>query len=152
MIVLALMMFTLAAGAQAIPAGNDVVEFTRLETQWMDALAAKDEATLQAILAPEFSIIGVGSTTDDLTTDRASWMRVGLLRPFPKHDVSNLKVTRLGDVAIVQFVLSATYPPKSLTADGGRLDFITTDVWAKRDGKWQVVSRHSSLPRLPVAR
>jgi hypothetical protein len=152
MIVLALVIFTLTAGAQTVPAGGDVAEFTRLEMQWMDALAAKDEATLQAIVAPEFSIIGVGSTAEDLTTDRASWMRVGLLRPFPKHDVSNLKVTRLADVAIVQFVLSGTYPPKSLTQEGGRLDFITTDVWAKRNGKWQVVSRHSSLPRPPVAR
>ena len=144
--------FALTLALQAAPAVTDVSEFTRLELQWMDALAAKDEATLQALVGPEFRIIGAGSTVEELTADRASWMRVGLARPFPRHEVNQVKVTRLADVAIVQFVLSGTYPPRSLTPEGGRLDFLTTDVWAKRDGKWQVVSRHSSLPRPPVAR
>jgi hypothetical protein len=150
--ILASIAVALILALQSAPADSDVSEFTRLELQWMDALAAKDEATLQALVAPEFRIIGAGSTVDELTTDRASWMRVGLARPFPRHEVSRVKVTRLADVAIVQFVLSGTYPPRSLTPEGGRLDFLTTDVWAKRDGKWQVVSRHSSLPRPPVAR
>ena len=142
----------LTLALQSAPAASDVSEFTRLELQWMDALAAKDEATLQALVAPEFRIIGAGSTVDELTADRASWLRVGLARPFPRHEVSHVKVTRLADVAIVQFVLSGTYPPRSLTPEGGRLDFLTTDVWARRDGRWQVVSRHSSLPRPPVPR
>ena len=149
---LAPILFALTLASQSAPAVTDVAEFTRLELQWMDALAAKDEATLQALVAPEFRIIGAGSTAEDLTNDRASWLRVGLSRPFPRHEVSNVKVTRLADVAIVQCVLSVTYPPRSLTPEGGRLDFLTTDVWAKRDGRWQVVSRHSSLPRPPVAR
>jgi hypothetical protein len=136
---------------QAGPTGDEA-EFTRLETRWMDALAGKDEATLQSLLAPEFSIIGVGSTTDQPTGDRASWLQVALARPFPRHEVSKIKVTRVGEMAIVQFVLSATYPPKSLTPEGGRLDFLTTDVWARRNGNWQVLTRHSSLPRAPVVR
>jgi hypothetical protein len=150
--VLNAIVLALTLAPQPPAAAADVAEFTRLELQWMDALAAKDETTLQAIVAPEFKIIGTGSTVDGLTTDRTAWMRVGLARPFPKHEVSNVQVTRVADVAIVQFVLSGTYPPRSLTPEGGRLDFLTTDVWAKRDGKWQVVSRHSSLPRAPVAR
>jgi hypothetical protein len=142
--------FTLAAPAGA--SASDVEEFTRLELQWMDALAAKDEAVLQRIVAQEFTIVGAGSTPAALVTDRASWMRVALLRPFPKHGVTNLRVTRVGDVAIVQCVLTGVYPPKSLTPEGGTLTFLTTDVWAHRSGAWQVVSRHSSLPRPPVIR
>ena len=153
MIGLAWFVLAVTVSAQAAsPAASEVEEFTRLERRWMDALAAKDEATLQGIVAPEFSIVGVGSTAADLTSDRASWIRVGMARPFPRHDVSNVKVTRVGDVAVVQFVLSGTYPPKSLTPEGGRLDFLVTDVWARRNGTWQVVTRHSSLPRAPVAR
>ncbi len=130
----------------------DVEEFTRLELQWMDALAAKDEPTLQRILAPEFTIIGAGSTADDVVADRASWMKVALSRPFPKHAVTRVRVTRTGDVAVVQCVLTADYPPKSLTPEGGRLQFLTTDVWVKRASGWQVLTRHSSLPRPPVVR
>jgi hypothetical protein len=129
-----------------------IEEFTRLERQWMDALAAKDEAALQKIVAPEFTIVGAGSTPDDMVTDRASWMRVALLRQFPKHEVTNLRVTRVSDVAIVQCVLTGTYPPKSLTQEGGTLTFLTTDVWANRSGAWQVISRHSSLAQPPVSR
>ena len=136
----------------ATPAKGEVEQFTRLERQWMDALAAKDEATLQRIMAPEFSIIGVGSQPDDLVGDRASWMRLALLREFPKHDVTSVRVTRTGDAAVVQCVLTADYPPKSLTTEGGRLQFLTTDVWVERDGHWQVLTRHSSLPRPPVSR
>lgn len=146
------LMLALTLTAQPGAPASDVEEFTRLERQWMDALAAKDEATLQKIVAQEFTIVGAGSTPDDLVTDRASWMRVALLRPFPKHEVTNLRVTRFGDVAIVQCVLTGVYPPKSLTQEGGTVSFLTTDVWANRSGAWQVVSRHSSVARPRVIR
>ena len=45
----------------SMPATADVEAFTRLERQWMDALAAKDEPALQRILAAEFSIVRAGS-------------------------------------------------------------------------------------------
>jgi len=152
MLTLLSLTLALTLPAQSGPPAPDVEQFTQLERQWMDALAAKDEATLQKIVADEFTIVGAGSTPDALTTDRASWMRVALLRPFPKHEISNVRVTRFGDVAIVQCVLTGVYPPKSLTPEGGSLTFLTTDVWANRRGAWQVVSRHSSLPRPPVTR
>lgn len=152
MLAMLLVTLTLTLSAQAAAPASDVEEFTRLELQWMDALAARDEAVLQRTMAPEFSIVGVGSTPDELATARASWLRVALLRQFPKHEVTNVRVTRLGDVAIVQCVLTGIYPPKSLTPEGGTLTFLTTDVWVSRAGGWQVVSRHSSLPRPPVMR
>ena len=136
----------------SMPATADVEAFTRLERQWMDALAAKDEPALQRILAAEFSIVGAGSTAQDMVGDRASWLLLALSRPFPKHDVTCVRVTRTGDAAVVQCILTADYPPKSLTAEGGRLQFLTTDVWVNREGSWQVLSRHSSLPRPPVVR
>jgi len=138
--------------AQPGAPASDVEQFTRLERQWMDALEAKDEATLHKIVAQEFTIVGTGSTPDEMVTDRASWMRVALLRPFPKHEVTNLRVTRVGDVAIVQCVLTGVYPPKSLTQEGGTLTFLTTDVWANLGGAWQVMSRHSSVALPPVIR
>ena len=131
---------------------SDVTQFTQLETKWMDALAAKDTATLEQILAKEFSIIGVGSTASDIVGDRANWLRLAVARPFPKHDITDVRVTRAGDVAVVQCLLTADYPPKSLTPEGGRVQFLTTDVWVQREGRWQVLTRHSSLPRPPVVR
>ncbi len=142
----------LALAQQPAMPSQAETDFAGLERQWMDALAAKDEATLQRMLASEFTIIGAGSQPDDLVGDRASWLRVALLRPFPEHQVSNVRVTRAGPVAIVQCVLTADYPARSLTAEAGTFHFLTTDVWVERDGRWQVLSRHSSLPLPPVAR
>lgn len=131
---------------------SDVTQFTQLETKWMDALAAKDTATLEQIMAKEFSIIGVGSTASDIVGDRANWLRLAVTRPFPKHDITDVRVTRVEGTAVVQCLLTADYPPRSLTPEGGRVQFLTTDVWVLRDGRWQVLTRHSSLPRPPVAR
>lgn len=144
--------FLLVLGVQQPSGTSDVEHFTTLERQWMDALAAKDEPTLQRMMAQEFSITGAGSTTDDPGGDRASWIRLALSRPFPKHDLSKVRVTRVDDVAVVQCLLSGTYPPKSLTAEGGRLQFLVTDVWVQREGRWQVLTRHASLALPPVVR
>ncbi len=151
-LILGLVLLFVVPSQSVSPVIDDVEMFGRLERQWMDALAAKDEPTLQRMLAPEFTIVGVGSTADDLAGDRASWLRVGLARPFPPHEVTHVRVTRAGDVAVVQCVLTADYPPKSLTPEGGRVQFLTTDVWVKRGSDWQVLTRHSSLPRPPVVR
>lgn len=131
---------------------GEVEEFTRLERQWMDALAAKDEVTLERILAREFSIIGAGSTVDEPVAERGTWLQNALSRPWPKHEVTKVRVTRAGDVAVVQCLLSGDYPPRSLTPEGGRLQFLITDVWVQRDGRWQVLTRHSSVPRSTAGR
>lgn len=151
-LIVGLLLFAITSQPTPQQTKGETEDFARLERQWMNALAAKDEATLERIVASEFSIIGAGSQPDDLVGNRASWMRLAMSRPFPKHDVSDVRVTRAGDVAVVQLVLTAEYPPKSLTAEGGRLQFLTTDVWVQRDGRWQVLTRHSSLPRAPVVR
>ena len=143
---------SVSCASASSPRTPDGEYFAGLEQRWMDALAAKDRATLEELLASEFSIIGVGSTPQDLTTDRQSWLDVGLKRPFPKHAVSNVTVTMLGDVAVVQHVLTGDYPPQSMTAEGGNLTFLITDVWVRRAGRWQVVTRHSSLPLPPRMR
>ena len=121
-------------------------QFLELEQGWMDALAKKDMAKLEATLAPEFTIIGVGSRADDMVGDRANWLRLAGLRPWPKHEVKVAKVIKLDRVAVVHCVLTAEYPPQSITAKGGLITFLITDTWVERGGRWQVLARHTSLP------
>jgi hypothetical protein len=143
--VVATSLLTACASSEPPPVA-DVDHFSALEKRWMDALAAKDVHTLEELLAPEFSIIGAGSTADRRTASRASWLEVGLKRPFPRHNITDVRVTLLGAAAVVQLNLTGDYPPNSLTIEGGTVTFLITDVWVNRAGKWQVVSRHSSLP------
>ena len=131
-----------SAGAQRSPED----QFLELEQGWMDALAKKDMAKLEATLAPEFTIVGAGSRADDMVGDRASWLRLAGLRPWPRHEVKVVKVNKLDRTAVVHCVLAAEYPPNSITAKGGLITFLVTDTWVERGGRWQVLSRHSSLP------
>jgi hypothetical protein len=124
-------------------------QFHQLEQRWMDALANKDVAVLEATLAQGFTIIGAGSTLDDPATGRHEWLDVGLKRPFPKHTVKIIGVTRAGDTAIVQCILTGDYPPMPWIPKGGTLQFLITDTWILRDSRWQVLARHSSLPPEP---
>ena len=125
-------------------------QFHTLEVGWMDALASKDLPALEATLAPGFTIIGAGSTISDATSSRQQWLDLALKRPFPKHTVKILKVTRSGETAVVQCILTGDYPPMPWTPTGGTLQFLITDTWIQREGKWQVLARHSSLPPAPA--
>jgi ketosteroid isomerase-like protein len=120
-------------------------QFLALERAWMAALSAHDSAGLEAMLAPAFTIIGAGSAADAPVGDRGEWLKNAARYPWPHHDVRLVKVHDLGDTAVVHCVLTATYPPKSITPEGGQLQFVATDVWVKRGPRWQVLSRHSSL-------
>lgn len=121
-------------------------QFLELEQGWMDALAKKDMAKLEATLAPEFTIVGAGSTAGDMVGDRAGWVRLAGQRPWPRHAVKIIKVNKVDRTAVVHCVLTAEYPPNSITAKGGLITFLVTDTWVERGGRWQVLSRHSSMP------
>lgn len=120
--------------------------FRALELKWMDALADKNVGVLEEVLAKEFTIVGAGSSLEDPIATRRQWLEVGLKRPFPKHAVRVLSVHELQDAAVVHCILTADYPPMPWIPEGGTLNFLVTDTWVHRDGRWQVVARHSSLP------
>lgn len=126
----------------AEPTGTD---FLALEQGWMDALSAQDTAALQQVLAAEFTIIGAGSTADEPPASRERWLGNAMRFRWPRHTVRLLGVRRLGESAVVQAVLTATYPPRSITPEGGLIAMLVTDTWVERDGRWQVVARHSSV-------
>ena len=124
-------------------------QFLALEQAWMDALAAKDTAQLQRLLAAEFTIIGTGQSADERPATRALWLANAVRFNWPTHKVRLLGVRPLGSTTVVQAVLTATFPPRSITPEGGLLTFLVTDTWIERDGRWQVVSRHASLAASP---
>lgn len=128
--------------AQRSPEG----QFLELEQGWMDALAKKDMAKLEATLAPEFTIVGAGARVDNMFGDRANWLRLAERRPWPRHEVKVVKVNKLDRVAVVHCILTGEYPPQSITAKGGLITLLVTDTWVERGGGWQVLSRHASLP------
>jgi ketosteroid isomerase-like protein len=61
-----------------------------------------------------------------------------------KYDKSDLKVRAFGDTAVSSYRMTA-----EASVDGMELKrlFCITNVWLKRDDRWQIVSRHTaSIP------
>jgi len=132
-----------AAAAGPVSSGDQ--ELIKAEQDWMTAVAKHDEAALRRIVADEFTLTSAFSTGELETKD-------GFLKnaiqgvsgmSFEYHDT---QVRTFGDTAVVKTRVKISYSFNGQDRSG---DYMVTDVWVKRDGRWQVVTRHSSVPAKP---
>jgi len=135
---------TTPAASQAIAVYNPTVEeseLIRLSQEWMDeALNKKNEKRLREIMAPEFTLqIWDASRAPQPFAKWLDTLKNRLAQVDFKYSGLNAQV--FGETALVysRFWWKGTLDGKPF-ADSG---FIV-DVWAKRKGKWQVVSRRSA--------
>ncbi|HWQ31681.1 MAG TPA: nuclear transport factor 2 family protein [Blastocatellia bacterium] len=137
---------TNAATATASPGGNTVAEITRLEKEeWVQADIKKDIAWYENHWATEYistsSRTGkVTSKTEDLADakDPANTAESEVLEDLKAQDHGNVAVAT-GKV---------TVKGKDKTGPFTRQSRFT-DVWVKRDGRWQVVATQGTL--IPAA-
>jgi ketosteroid isomerase-like protein len=119
---------------------DDTRSLMDLQQEWMDAWRRDDRPRLEEILAPEFTL--TSARTDQLV-DRASWL--GMLDQVRNESFTyeDMRVAVFEDAAVVWSRLNQV-----ATVDGKpwNATFMLTDVWIRRDGRWQVVARHSSTP------
>ena len=108
----------------------------------MRAWIERDVATCERLLAPEFRLRSVA--TDDVV-DRDGWLRqVELGRVVAtgfSHDEMDVAV--MDDTAVTMSLIT-----QQAQIDGRdwSATLHVTDVWVRRDGDWQVVARHASVP------
>jgi ketosteroid isomerase-like protein len=118
-------------------------EIQALERKWMQAWVNGDIGACASILADDFvltSARGVLMPKDAWLTNAASvfkctafeWLEL-LVRPF-------------GEVAVVH---GRSRQEASVGGQDWSGAFLTTDVWVRRGGTWQVVARHGTGP-IPV--
>jgi ketosteroid isomerase-like protein len=131
------------ATASASLAGQELIN---AEQEWMTAVAKHDEAALRRIVADDFTMTSAFSTGElenkDSFVKNASQGVSGM--SFEYHDT---QVHMYGDTGIVKTRVKITYTFNGQDRSG---DYMVTDVWVNRDGRWQVVTRHSSLPAKPT--
>jgi hypothetical protein len=117
-----------------------LIQLIALENQMEQALAAGDLATLQRILADEFT--NTDSTGKTYKTyNKAQWideLRGG--EPEVKSwKISEAKLTSFGaDTATMTFTIVFT------EKRGGQYGSRDTDTFVKRDGRWQIVASQST--------
>ena len=94
----------------------DREEIRSLEQEWMEAHQRRDGERLEELVADGFRFTAIHLNPEPMT--REQW---------------------LGAVVHSRFSQIASY-----TVDLSNV-FRVTDVWSRRDGRWQVVARHSSI-------
>jgi ketosteroid isomerase-like protein len=128
-------------------ASKDEQELRRLEDAWLGSYLRGDKTTFDRIVADDFT------GTDETATTRNKMQERELIQPPPpsiKTSLTNddLRVRIYGDAAIVTGRIVAKIQPSGQSEIAFQSRF--TDTFLRRQGHWQVASRHYS--RLPPER
>jgi hypothetical protein len=115
-------------------------ENTHLEQSWMAAWVTKDRATCQRILADDFLL----TSARGALMSKSEWL-AGAMGPFVCTDFhwEQIQVRPFGDAAVVH---GRSRQQATVAGQDWSGVFLVTDVWVRRNGLWQVVSRHGTGP------
>jgi ketosteroid isomerase-like protein len=123
---------SLVAGAQ----GRDTTEeLIAIEQTFNQALIHGEWKTVESLVAEDLVFTDAGGTVSG-KSDQLEQIKSGYLR-LDSIEMSKVKVQDLGNVAVVTGKLVEKGRYKNADA-GGIYRF--TDVWAKRNGKWMLVT------------
>ena len=115
-------------------------ELRALEHEWMQAHQARDEARLEELVADGFRFTAIHLNPEPMT--REQWMGAALGGYLiTSFSFESMDIDVFGDTAVCHSRFSQI---ASYTVDLSNV-FRVTDVWVRRDGRWQVVARHSSI-------
>ncbi len=110
---------------------SDKQSLTALEDEWLNA---RDAATLDRILAPDF-VHPVSAGLFLTKAQNIDWLMKHLRPATRKEHLDHMQVRIYGEVGIVNGILITT------TENGKELDrLLFTDVFEYRDGRWQAVN------------
>jgi ketosteroid isomerase-like protein len=110
----------------------------QMEREWADAMMKNDASVIERIEADEYTYI-----MDDMTGDKKGDLAEAKSSAFTgSAELSELKARVFGDAAVVTgkaSLLNATYKGKNISGN-----YLFTDTFVKRNGRWQVVASHSN--------
>ena len=110
-------------------------EIRALETQWNEARARADIATLDRILVDDWTVTHANGTTDTKAKYLAD-LRSGARKFAGAVTVSDLVVRVYGDTAVASGSSDSTVTLNG-QVQGGKLHF--TRVYVKRNGAWKMI-------------
>lgn len=113
---------------------TDEEALKRLSQALMQAVEKKDQQTLEALIAPEYSLQVPGSPE---RTGRGEWISNAMKKDWSNFRYEHLAVRVDGDHATVTSKLYFKIAPIPLMLDSG-----VVDIWIKRAGRWQVTARY----------
>jgi ketosteroid isomerase-like protein len=117
-------------------------ELVKKENEWARAWQLPDPAALENIIADDFTLIS--SLSKGEVTNKRQYIDSTLkLVRGDGYSFVRMTVRIYGDTGVInaQFQQNATFAGHDWSGE-----FLLTDVWVKRNGRWQVVARHASRP------
>jgi ketosteroid isomerase-like protein len=113
-------------------------ELVELEHEWMECVQQRDLARLATILADDYTYCATGHGR--LT--RQDWLDTLPVYDLHTFSLVDPQVRIYGDVAVVVVQMPMTATVRGAARNG---EALITDTWVRRDGRWQVVARSSTL-------
>jgi ketosteroid isomerase-like protein len=129
---------TAASPTATVTATENVEQVvSQLEQEWTDAIIKRDLATIDRIVADDFSGILWDGNSDSKAQHLES-VRSGRYKlEAAKLDISKVRV--FGDIALVTLTITEKSQLEGKDSSG---KFLYTDIWNKRNGRWQIVAAH----------
>ena len=132
----------LAALAWSAAASADTAADIRAqEAAWEKAFKTGNHAFLRSLLAPEFRLMRA-ENGKVLMTSRAQWFARRSSYTFHEFEAKIVDVAVAGNTAVatVEGHWKVGVPGVGVREE----NFILSDTWVRRRGKWQVLYRHST--------
>ena len=122
-------------------ADDDRAQLAQLQHDWMRGVQERDMDRLEEIVSPGFRFTAIHLNPEPMT--REQWM--GAAREgytITSFAYEHMDIDVFGDTGVIyaRYSQVASWDQNNLSNV-----FRLTDVWSRRDGKWQVVARHSSI-------
>jgi ketosteroid isomerase-like protein len=112
----------------------------QLERQWIEAVRDRDTEKLVRILGEEFTLT-TGRPGNEVRS-RAEYLEIARDRySIESFEFTELEVHTYGHVAVVRSRYRQT---GSMDGAERNQTYLMTDVWVRRAGRWQAVTRHVS--------
>jgi ketosteroid isomerase-like protein len=120
--------------------GETEKELIRIQNEWAAARVKPDVPYLENLYAKEFRIQAMNGTVVERDADIAKFA-TGALKPDYVKD-EDMKVSVYGDTAVVTGIenVGGTYK-----GTFGEMSLRFTNVFVRRDGRWQLVAHQSTL-------
>lgn len=121
---------------------TSVREIEQAERAYNDARLANDIASLNRMTAADFFTVSARGTTRELGNQRTEPVNTTPSGVMEKSELRNMRVRVYGDSAV------STYEQRveARQKDGNSVEvkIISTHVWVRREGQWQLALMHST--------
>lgn len=113
--------------------------FAEFEKVWISAVQQRDIKSLDVLLDDEF--LCTSWSSDGELINKAQYLAAVQHEEITNCKAHDFTIRHAGDAVVVKCKMMCEFPNRSLCSE-----VLITDTWIRRNDRWKVLSRHTSLP------